>query len=110
MGLKTKFVASVGGAALALMASAAIASADPTIEAVVNTTCTYPQVMAALNDQNPAAAAELNSMPLVTGWIGQLLASPPDARRAMIAQVQGYPQVQEYSGLIASVMGSCNNY
>ena len=94
-----------GGAGIAGTAAATgTAGAQPDIDAVVNSTCTYPQVTAALNDQAPDAAAD----PQVTGWLQQLIASPPDQRRGMVAQVEG--QLQPYAGLITQIAHTCNNY
>lgn len=99
-----------GGALVALAAGSGIAAASPDVETIVNSTCTYPQVMAALNAQSPEAAGQLSSSPVATSWLQQLVASPPDGRRAMIAQIQAYPQLESYTGLINQVAGSCNNY
>lgn len=66
--------------------------------------------MAALNATSPAVASDLAGSPFASGWVQNLIASPPDARRAMIAQVQGIPQVQEYSSAINQVAYSCQNY
>jgi hypothetical protein len=52
----TKWAVAVAGLTLSLSAGAGIASAQPDASAIVNSTCTYPQVMAALNDQNPGVA------------------------------------------------------
>ena len=106
----TKLTVCVGGMLLAAGAGAGIASAEPDVEAIVNSPCTYPQVIAALNAQDPAVAAELTSSPLATGWLQQLVASPPDGRRAMIAQVQGYPQLQSYAGTINATAATCGQY
>lgn len=56
MALTAKLVVGSGAVALSLVAGGGIASADPDVTAIVNTTCTYPQIMAALNEQSPAAA------------------------------------------------------
>jgi hypothetical protein len=53
----------VGGLALSLTAGAGVASADPDLDPIVNTTCSYPQVMSALNAQDPGAAAQFNASP-----------------------------------------------
>ena len=51
----SKLAAAAGGLALSVLAGAGIASADPDLGAAINTTCSYPQVVAALNAQSPAA-------------------------------------------------------
>lgn len=103
-------VVAAAGLALSLSAGAGIASAQPDASAVINSTCTYPQVMAALNDQNPGVAAELNANPLATGWLQGLVAAPPDQRAQMVQQVQGLPGLQPYLPVIFQVAGTCNNY
>ena len=54
----TKLATAVGGAAIALTAGAGIASADP-LDPVINTTCNYGQVMAALRASGRAPCAPL---------------------------------------------------
>ncbi|CAN5875755.1 hemophore-related protein [soil metagenome] len=110
MPITAKLIMGTGIAAAALFAGSGIASAAPDVEAIVNSTCSYPQVMAALNAQSPEAASQLSSSPAATGWLQNLVAAPPPARRAMVAQIQGLPGVAEYTGLINSVAGSCSNY
>jgi hemophore-related protein len=99
-----------GGLLLSLITGGGIASAAPDVNAIVNSTCTYPQVMAALNAQNPDVANQVSSNPMATTWLQQLIASPPDGRRQMIAQAQGVPAVQQYAGLISQIANTCKNY
>lgn len=106
----TKLVVVSSGVALALTAGAGLASAQPDVDMIVNSTCTYSQVMAALNAESPDAANQVNTSPVASAWIQQLVASPPDERRAMVQEAQGIPAVQEYSGLISTVASTCNNY
>ncbi len=110
MALKTKLFAAIGGAALALTAGAGVASADPDISAIVNSTCSYPQVMSALNAQSPDAAKQLQSSPAAVAYLQQLIASGPQQRTEMVRQVQAIPAASQYTGLINSVAHSCNNY
>jgi hemophore-related protein len=107
---RTKLVVAFAGLALSLSAGAGIASATPDASAIVNSTCTYPQVMAALNDQSPETANELNANPLAVGWLQGLVAAPPDQRAQMVEQVQGSPALQPYMPVIYQVANSCNNY
>jgi hemophore-related protein len=106
----TKLAAAAGGVALALTAGAGIASADPGMDSIINTTCSYGQVMAALNAQSPASAAQLNASPIAQSYLRQFLASPPPQRAAMAAQIQAMPQAAPYFGVVQSVAGTCNNY
>jgi hemophore-related protein len=104
-----KLAATVGGAAFALTAGSGIASADP-LDPVVNTTCNYGQVMAALNATDPAAAAQLNASPVAANYLRNFLASSPSARLQMARQIQAMPQAAPYFNDVLSVAGSCNNY
>ena len=107
---KTKLVVASAGLALALSTGAGIASAQPDTSSIVNSTCTYPQVMAALNAQNPGVAAELNAQPVAVGWLQNLVAAPPAQRQRMVNQVQGLPALQPYMPVIYQVAATCNNY
>jgi hemophore-related protein len=105
----TKLAAAVGGVAFALTAGAGIASADP-LDPVINTTCNYGQVMAALNATDPGAAAQFNQSPMAQGYLRQFLASSPPRRAQMAQQLQAMQGAGQYVGLIEQVAGVCNNY
>jgi hemophore-related protein len=98
------------GAASALIVGSGVASAAPDVNAIVNSTCSYPQVMAALNAQDPGVARQISSNPMATAWLQQLVAAGPEQRRTMIAQYQNVPAVQQYSSVISGVANSCNNF
>ncbi|MEQ0638198.1 hemophore-related protein, partial [Mycobacterium tuberculosis] len=59
----TALSAGVGAVAMSLTVGAGVASADP-VDAVINTTCNYGQVVAALNATDPGAAAQFNASPV----------------------------------------------
>src|SRR5277367_4760172 len=80
----TRLAVAVGGLALSLTAGAGVASADPDLGPVVNTTCSYSQFTAALNAQDPAAAANFNASPVAQGYLRQFLAAPPAQRQQML--------------------------
>ncbi|MCW2624149.1 hemophore-related protein [Mycobacterium sp.] len=107
---RTKLVVTSACLALSLSTGAGIASAQPDASAIINSTCTYPQVIAALNDQSPATANQLNANPLAVAWLQGLVAAPPDQRARMVHQVQGIPALQPYIGVIYNVANSCNGY
>jgi hemophore-related protein len=107
---RTKLAVCSAVLALSLSAGSGIASAQPDVSAIVNSTCTYAQVMAALNDQNPGVASELNANPISVGWLQGFVAAPPDERAQMVQQVQGIPTLQPYLPVIYQVAGSCNSY
>jgi hemophore-related protein len=104
-----KLAAGVGGAALALSAVTGVASADP-MDPIVNTTCNYGQVMAALNATDPATAQQLNSSPFAQSYIQRFLASPPPKRAQMAAEMQQSPVAAKYFNTIQQVAVVCNNY
>ena len=106
----TRLAVGVCGLALSLTAGAGIASADPNLDPIVNTTCNFPQVMSALNALDPQAAAAFNSSPANTGFLNQFLASPPPQRLRMAQMMQRSPGAQQYFGLIEQIAQTCNNY
>jgi hypothetical protein len=79
-----KLVVASGGMALSLTAGAGIASAEPDVSPIINSTCTYPQVMAALGDQSPELADQLSTTPAANAWLQGLIAASPDQRRIMV--------------------------
>lgn len=105
----TALSAGVGAVAMSLTVGAVVASADP-VDAVINTTCNYGQVVAALNATDPGAAAQFNASPVAQSYLRNFLAAPPPQRAAMAAQLQAVPGAAQYIGLVESVAGSCNNY
>jgi hemophore-related protein len=100
----TKLVAGFGGIAFALSAGAGVAAADPN-DAVINTTCNYGQVMAALNATDPASAAKFNRSAVAQSFLNNFLAAAPPERAQMITQVP-----PSYMGVIQRVAVVCNNY
>lgn len=107
---RTRTISGAGGAAFALLLGAGVAAAQPNIEAIVNSTCSYPQVMAALNDQSPEVAAQVSGNPMASGWLQNLVAADPATRRGMVTELQAIPQLAHYTTVINQVAGSCQNY
>lgn len=101
-----KLVVAVGGLALSLTAGIGVASADP----IVDTTCSYPQVMAALNTENPALAQKFSANPLAAAMLGNFLAAPPGERVQLVQEYQSTSWGQKYFGAMASIANTCNNY
>jgi hemophore-related protein len=99
----------VSGVALSLTAGAVVAFADP-VDSVVNTTCSYSQVVAAMNAESPAFAKQFNATPAAQAWVRTFLASPPDQRQQFAQQAQSIPAVQQYVGLFSQIANTCNNY
>jgi hemophore-related protein len=106
----TRLAAAIGGLALSSIAAAGVASAGPDLSPIVNTTCSYSQVVAALNAQSPAAAAQFNSSPMAQNWLRSFLASPPPQRQQMAEQVQAMPSAQAYLGVATQAANTCTNY
>lgn len=109
LSLTRKAAVALGAVALSLPA-AAVASADPDLSPIVNTTCNYSQVIAALNAQDPAAAADFTAQPDAQFMLQRFLASPPEKRQRMAVQISGIPGVQPYINTIVQVANTCNGY
>ena len=103
-------IAACGLALAVLPLSVGVASAEPDFGPVINTTCSYEQVMSALNAQQPALAVEFNESAMAQGMLRSFLASGPAERQQTVAQLQSSPGVQQYFGPIQSIAGSCNKY
>lgn len=110
--LRTTVVAALGGglAVSALTLSAGVASAQQDLSPLVNTTCTYDQVVAALNDHEPVLAGQLAAQPSSQAILRNFLASPPAQRQATATQLASYPGAQSVIGPLLGIAGSCNNY
>jgi hemophore-related protein len=106
----TRLASAVGGMALSLTAGVGVVSADPGLGPVVNTTCNYSQVVAAMNAQNPAAAAQFNANPLAQFWLQSFLAAPPAQRQQMLQDANNTPEAAQYVGLFTPVAKTCTNY
>ena len=108
----TRGAVAVGGIALSLTAGAGVASADPAVDAIVNTKCSYPQFISALNAVNPDAARQLDEQPQAQGYFQQFLAAPPGgAQRVQYAQMfKGLPTAESTFPVLQQAFGVCNNY
>ncbi|BBY14976.1 hemophore-related protein [Mycolicibacterium litorale] len=107
---RTKLAVTLGGLAVAIPLSAGVASAQPDLGPIINTTCTYDQVIAALNDQHPDLAAQFAQQRSGQAAVRNFLASSPQQRQATVAFLQGNPTAQAYFGPISDVANTCNNY
>jgi hemophore-related protein len=108
--LWTKLVIASVGVSLSLTTGAAVASADPDMSPLINTTCSYPQAIAALNAEAPAAAQRLSASPVAQIWLRSFLSSAPDQRQRMAQQIQNLPSLQQYAGVMQQIAGSCGSY
>lgn len=111
---RTKMAVTIAGLAaaapLALGVSAGTAAAQPDYGPIVNTTCTYDQVIRALNDQRPDLAGQFAGQPAGQAALRNFLASPPAQRQATVTMLQGNPTARAYFGPIMQIAGSCNQY
>ncbi len=104
----------VATGALAFLLTAGVASADPDLSPAFNTTCTYSQVVSALNAQFPAAAAQLNASPSAQAALRGFLVSSPDQRRQIADELESkpgaQPYVQQVGAYVVQIANTCNNY
>jgi hemophore-related protein len=108
----TKLTIGLGGLALTLTAGTGIASAAPDLGPAVNSACTYPQFVAALNAERPEAAAGFNASPPDQSAIQRFLAAPPGSsdRVAMAQMVVNNPGAAQAITVLQHVFSVCNNY
>lgn len=106
----TRLAAASGAAALALTGGLAAASADPGTDPAVNTTCSYSQVVSAMNAQSPGVAAQFNASPAAQSWLQNFLAAPPPQRQHLVDEAQGSPDAAQYFALFGPLADSCDNY
>jgi hemophore-related protein len=106
----TRLGVAVGGLSLSLTAGAGIASSDPDLGPIVNSTCSYSQLAAAVNAQGPTVAAGFNANPGLQSGLRRFLAAPTDQRMQMAQEVQRDPGIQPYLGIVQQAFNTCNNY
>lgn len=125
----TRIAAAAGGFALALAAGAGLATAEPgqpgqpvqpgqpsqpgqwsSQDPAVNTTCSYAQVVAAMDAQSPQAAAQFNDAPMAQSFLQNFLASPPPQRAQMLEQARAVPEAAQYVDLIGPIATSCDKF
>jgi len=110
----SQLFAAAGVLALLLTAGARVASADPDLSPAFNTTCSYSQVVSALNAELPAAAAQLNASPTAQAALRGFLDSSPDQRRQIAEELESkpgaQPYVQQFGGYVVQIANTCNNY
>lgn len=107
---RTKLAVVIGGMALSVPMSVGIASAQPDLGPVINTTCSYDQVMAAMNAERPDLAAQFNAQPMALGMLRSFMNSGPVERQNTVNQISAYPGAASYLGATLQLAGSCNNY
>lgn len=110
MRIATKVTVGCSALLVAGFAGSGIAAAEPNVDAIVNSTCTYPQVVAALQATDPVVADKVLTNPMMTGYLQSLVAADPNGRRSMIATLQAYPELAPYANTINAVAASCNQF
>jgi hemophore-related protein len=95
---------------LSLTAGVSVAFAQPDGDPLINTTCSYGQVISALNAERPDLAAEFNQEPMAQAMLNSFLAAPVVERQQMVARIQRTTMGQQYMGGIMQIAGNCNNY
>jgi hemophore-related protein len=102
----------VGGLASSLTAGAGVASANPDLGSAVDTTCTYPQFVAALNAQNPQYGSLLDSTPELQTQLQQFLAGSRDQRQQWAQAVVNNrnPTNQQIIPILKTAFDTCNNF
>jgi hemophore-related protein len=110
MSFTTRMMVGAGTALVAVMASGAVATAQPDPSPIMYSTCNYGQVIAALNALDPGAAAQLQANPIGVGYLHQLIAAGPQQRKQMITQAYNTPGAAGYADLVLNVANTCNNF
>jgi hemophore-related protein len=100
----------VGGLALSVTAAAGVASAQPYVDTMVNSPCTYDQAIAAVNAENPMAAQYLMQSPPNLEFVRVFLSSPKDQRISLLNQIKGNPGIDQALPVFTQMMSSCVNY
>lgn len=117
----SKYFVVAGVIAVGATMGVGVASADPDLDPIINTTCNYAQVTAALNVVSPDMAAKLAQNPRASSRLQSFLAAPVDERQqmaqramAMAPQFQGAMgggiNPQQILGELSQVASTCHNY
>lgn len=120
-----KSAVAIGGLMTAVLITPAwIASAEPGEGPLIETTCSYAQLEAALQVEAPEASARLAERPDAQAKLQGLIALPVDQRRqrlqqfldrnpdvrAKIDEKRGTPEGQEKIQMLARIADTCHNY
>lgn len=102
----------------------ASAVSDPDLTPLIDTTCTYDQVIAGINDLDPGMGQEIANFPPAANRLQQFLALPNDQRQQfidgelsthpraekIIDAIEGDPGGQEDLTILDQVSQSCSKY
>lgn len=106
------------------MSSSPEASAEPGGGPLIETTCSYAQLEAALQVEAPEASARLAERPDAQAKLQEVVALPIDQRkqrlqqfldrnpdvRAKLDEKRGTPEGQEKIQMLARIADTCHNY
>jgi hemophore-related protein len=93
---------------LGLWLATGVASASPDPGPILNTTCSYTQVVAALQAKAPDIADALTADPKAQAGLRRFLALSPDQRRQFVNGSQG--ALPDIPPALVDAMSTCNNY
>ena len=119
-----RIAAGIGVFAAVSMSGAGIASAEPGAGPLIETTCSYGQLMAALQVEAPEASARLAQRPDAQAKLQEFVALPIDQRkqrvqgflnrnpdvRAKIDERRNTPEGQAKVQMLAGIAATCHNY
>lgn len=119
-----RIVAGIGVFAAVSMSGAGIASAEPGAGPLIETTCSYAQLMAALQVEAPEASARLARRPDAQAKLQEFVALPVDQRkqrvqgfldrnpdvRAKIDERRSTAEGQGKVQMLARLAATCHNY
>ena len=118
----TRNAAVVGGLVLltSLAAGTGSASAQPDLSPLIDTTCSYDQIVSALGAEAPDLAQALSDHPQAQAKLKQFLSLPTDQRQQQVQQaLTAHPQwqgmIDQKAGSaqaqqIMQVANTCHNY
>jgi hemophore-related protein len=111
----SKYLVVAGVVTLAAAMGVGVASAGPDLSPIINTTCNYAQVTAALNAVSPDMAAKLTQNPMISSRLQSFLAAPIPERQQMAQQAMargggGGGNSQQILATLTQVANTCNNY
>jgi len=111
----SKYLVGAGVVAVGATLGVGVASAGPDLSPIINTTCNYAQVTAALNVVAPDLAAKLAQNPIISSRLQSFLAAPVNERQQMAEQAMargggGGGNSQQILATLTQVANTCNNY
>lgn len=109
MPMRTLAIA-VGGLALSLSAGTGLASADPDLSPMVDSTCNYDQAITALRTENPMAVQYMDKYPANYEFVRVFLGSPRDQRVNLLNQIKNNPGANLAMPIFQQMMTNCVKY